>query len=108
MSLDRGLRWFDVEWVRLEFMRAGVLEDVEGGQMRFRYRYKTLTEKLGKALGVHILPRFKTDDVFGGDDGENTVASVNDRPTWRGKSTQNFGKRQRHKPQRDRDDDDVT
>ena len=69
--------------VRREFIRAGVLEEMGNGWLRFKYQHKTLLDKLGGAFGVGILHRAT-------EEGDNPVTDPSYRPRYAGKARRSF------------------
>ena len=69
--------------VRREFIRAGVLEEMGNGWLRFKYQHKTLLQKLGEAFGVAVFG-------YATEEGENPVTDPSYRPRYAGKARRTF------------------
>jgi hypothetical protein len=71
----------EVSQVIMEYERAGVIEAIRGDLRKFKYKYGTLLEVLGKA---HNLPITNNWDYEPDDYGDNEVASLGGGREWRG------------------------
>jgi len=86
----------EVAQVLMEYERAGVIESIRGDLRKFKYKYGTLIEVMGKA---HNLPITNNWDYDPDDYGDNDVKSLEGGKPWRGNRQRNrSGQRGPHDP----------
>lgn len=69
-----------------EFQAAGVVEEMHQGQLRFKYGYKKLCDKMGEAHGMPLTPAWPFKP---GDSDDNDILSPSGAPPWRGDNPKN-------------------
>jgi len=95
-----AIRSISAEAIKREFQRAGILETMHDGWMRFKYRHGTLAKKLGEAFGMNILA------PLGSEEGDNPVMDPKYRPPYRGQHRRKWGGQPQAQPQNPHADDE--